>query len=259
MKGGLYIVAGASGAIGRTLCSIIVDRGGIPLLIGRSYEKLREVAHQCNSLKHSQADYRILPDVDFANPAAAGSILQNELQDIKHINGLAYCVGSITLKPVKSCKLNDYLDSYHLNVLGAVELIKASLNGLKNGAAALSATSSIVLFSSVAVQHGFTNHSVISCSKGAIEGLTRSLAAELVTQNIRVNCIAPSLTMESNMSRSMTSNEKIANAIASSHPINRLGLPRDSAEAAAYLLSHDSSWITGTILPVDGGRSSVLK
>lgn len=262
MKGGLYIVAGASGAIGRALCSQILDRGGTPLLIGRSYEKLLDVANECNDrLKNMSIDNtcRIISDIDFANPTVSGPTLLNELKDVKSINGLAYCVGSITLKPIKSCQLNDYLDSYHLNVLGAIELVKASMNGLKHSATGLSTTSSIVLFSSVAVQHGFNNHSVIGSSKGAIEGLTRSLAAELVTNNIRVNCVAPSLTTESYMAKSMTGNEKMASAIAASHPIKRLGLPNDSAAAAAYLLSNDSSWVTGTVLPVDGGRSTILK
>ena len=99
---------------------------------------------------------------------------------------------------------------------------------------------------------------VIGSSKAAIEGLTVSLAAELAPA-IRVNCVAPSLTAGSEMGKAMTENEKIAEAVAAAHPIPRLGLPTDSAEAAAFLLSTTSSWTTGTILPVDGGRSTVLK
>ena len=151
-----------------------------------------------------------------------------------------------------------FRDSYELNVLGAVELIKAALPALKKGGSKED-PSRIVLFFSVAASRGLSNHAVIGSSKAAIEGLTVSLAAELAPA-VRVNCAAPRLTGGgSEMARSMTDNEKMAQAIASAHPLPRLGSPRDSASAAAYLMSSSSSWTTGMVLPVDGGRSSILK
>jgi len=258
---GLYVVAGATGAIGRKLCRNIVERGGTPLLVGRCAEKLSilngELGGNCP----------IVADIDFSSPEEAGKQLASGLKG-ETLNGVAYCVGSITIKSLRGCKTNDFLESYKVNVLGAAETIKASLQGLKKGAATAKAadpsavrgsTGSIVLFSSIAAQRGLANHAVIGANKGAVEGLTVSLAAELAP-SIRVNCVAPSLTGGgSEMAKSMTENEKIAEAVAAAHPLPRLGDPADSADAAAFLLSSLSSWTTGAVLPVDGGRSSILK
>merc|ERR1712232_205283 len=116
---------------------------------------------------------------------------------------------------------------------------------------------SIVLFSSVAATNGLANHAIIGSSKAGVEGLTVSLAAELAP-SIRVNCIAPSLTGNgSEMSKFITDNQAMSEAVAKSHALPRLGDPLDSANAASFLLSSESSWTTGTILPVDGGRSTI--
>lgn len=171
------------------------------------------------------------------------------------MQGLAYAVGDITLKPLRGTKSSDFVNSYNLNVVGGAEAVKACLAGLKKGSN--SNPSSIVFFSSVAATRGLSNHSVIGSSKAAVEGLTVALAAEL-SPSIRVNCVAPSLTNGSEMAKPMTDNEKIAQAVAKTHAIPRLGLPDDSANAASFLLSPDSSWTTGIVLPIDGGRSSVL-
>ena len=118
-----------------------------------------------------------------------------------------------------------------------------------------SSKGSIVLFSTVAVQQGFPNHAIVSSAKGAVEGLTLALAAEYAP-NIRVNCIAPSLT-NSKISNFLLKNEKMAESIAKMHPLRRIGKGEDSASVAKFLLTDESSWITGQIFGVDGGRSSV--
>mmetsp|Transcript_6699 Transcript_6699/g.9805 ORF Transcript_6699/g.9805 Transcript_6699/m.9805 type:complete len:249 (+) Transcript_6699:201-947(+) len=246
---GLYVVAGASGAIGRVICHNILNRGGTPLLVGRSAHKLNELKEELGG------DCPVLFDIDFNFPEEAGEKISSELKGEK-LKGLAYAVGSITLKSIRGCKANDFIESYKLNVVGAAELIKASLPGLKKGSSKED-PASIVLFSSVAARMGLANHGVIGSNKAAIEGLTVSLAAELAP-SIRVNCVAPSLTY-SNMAKIITDNEAMATAVAKAHPLPRLGDPRDSANAASFLLSSESSWITGTIIPVDGGRSALLK
>ena len=142
---GLYVVAGASGAIGKNLCQRIVERGGTPLLVGRSIDKLQKL----NDEIHGKLP--ILSGIDFAEPEAAGKKLSAELKGEK-LSGVAYCVGSITIKSLRGCKAQDFLESYNVNVLGAVETIKASLQGLKK-----SGEGSIVLFSSVAASNGLAN------------------------------------------------------------------------------------------------------
>lgn len=178
---------------------------------------------------HANPDYSFLPDT---------------------IDGLAYCVGAINLKPLLRCSEEDFLEDYRLQVLGAVTAIRSALPALKKSGAA-----SIVLFSSVAVQTGFPFHSLVSASKGAIEGLTRALAAEL-SPSIRVNCIAPSLTDTPLAGSLLNTPEKTA-AHAQRHPLKKIGEAKDIAAAAAYLLSAESKWVTGQVLKVDGGMSVV--
>ena len=141
------------------------------------------------------------------------------------------------------------MQSFNLNLVSAAEIIKALADNLKKN------KGSIVLFSTVAVKQGFPNHAIVSSAKGAVEGLTLALAAEFAP-NIRVNCIAPSLT-KSKISEFILKNEKMAESIAKMHPLKRVGEGSDSSSVAKFLLSEESSWITGQIFGVDGGRSTV--
>lgn len=159
------------------------------------------------------------------------------------------CVGSIDLKPFKRASAEDFEKTYALNTMGAIKILQAGEVALKKG------EGSVLLFSTVAVQMGFPNHTIIAAAKGALEALTTSLAAEWAPK-VRVNCIAPSL-MDTGIAKPMTSSEQMAQAIAKLHPIPRLGQPEDAANLGALLLSDNAGWITGQILHVDGGRSSV--
>ena len=141
------------------------------------------------------------------------------------------------------------MQSFNLNLVSAAEIIKVLADNLKQN------KGSIVMFSTVAVKQGFPNHAIVSSAKGAVEGLTLALAAEFAP-NIRVNCIAPSLT-KSKISEFILKNEKMADSIAKMHPLKRVGEGNDSSSAAKFLLSEESSWITGQIFGVDGRRSTV--
>jgi NAD(P)-dependent dehydrogenase (short-subunit alcohol dehydrogenase family) len=163
--------------------------------------------------------------------------------------GLAYCVGSIALKPLKRVTEADMLSAFRLNALGAMLAVQAAQDTLAAGKGA------VVLFSSIAARAGFTNHAAIAAAKGAVEGLTVALAAELAPA-IRINCIAPSLT-RSTMAAPLLANAQMADAIAKQHPIPRLGEGEDAAALADFLLSEQAGWITGQIMAVDGGRSTV--
>ncbi len=166
------------------------------------------------------------------------------------LDGLAYCPGNIRLRPFHRIKPAEFMADYELQLIGAVKVIQAVLPRLKKADKA-----SVVLFSTVAVQSGFNFHSLVGASKGAVEGLTRSLAAELAPA-IRVNCIAPSLT-DTPLAEALLNSDAKREANAKRHPLQRVGQSEDIAEMAAFLLGDKSTWITGQIIHVDGGMSSV--
>ena len=168
----------------------------------------------------------------------------------EQLDGLVYCPGAINLKPFARIKEEDFINDFKLQVTGAIKIIQACLPKLKNSSAA-----SIVLFSTVAVKMGFNFHSIVSTSKGAIEGLTKALSAEFAP-TIRVNCIAPSIT-QTPLAASILSTEEKIEANAQRHPLKKVGSPDDIANAAAYLLSNESNWVTGQVLHIDGGMSSI--
>lgn len=166
------------------------------------------------------------------------------------LDGLVYCPGAINLKPFGRLSETDFLNDYKLQVSGAVKIIQQCLPALKKAE-----QSSIVLFSTVAVQTGFNFHSLVSSSKGAIEGLTRALAAELAPK-IRVNCIAPSITNTPLAQNLLSTQEKIE-ANAQRHPLKKIGTAEDIANAVIFLLGEASGWMTGQVLHIDGGMSAL--
>ncbi|MEO7263639.1 MAG: SDR family oxidoreductase [Ferruginibacter sp.] len=166
------------------------------------------------------------------------------------LSGFVYCPGSINLRPFERIKPADFETDYKLQVIGAIKLIQLVLSKLKK-----SQNASIIVFSTVAVQTGLPYHSQVSVSKGAIEGLTRALAAEFAP-SIRVNCIAPSLT-DTPLAASLLNTQQKKETNAVRHPLKRIGTTEDIANMAAFLLSAKGSWITGQILHVDGGMSCI--
>lgn len=166
------------------------------------------------------------------------------------IHGLVYCPGSIQLKPFNRVKPADFIADYTLQVTGAVAVLQAALPALK-----AAGNASIVLYSTLAVQTGLPFHSLVAASKGAIEGITKALAAELAPA-IRVNCIAPSLT-DTPLAAGLLNTPEKRDANALRHPLKRLGTAADIAHLTLYLLNPHSGWMTGQVLHLDGGMSTL--
>ncbi len=178
--------------------------------------------------------------------------MSNELDELPaELHGLVYCPGTINLKPFQGLKEKDFQDDFNLNVLGAVRVLQAALKKLRSAKGA-----SVVLFSTVAAQLGLNYHTSIAAAKGALEGMGKSLAAEFASKKIRVNLVAPSLT-DTPLAKNLLSSDDKREASDQRHPMGRFGQPEDIAQAALFLLSDDSSWITGQVLHIDGGLSTL--
>ena len=233
-----YLIFGATGSVGSNLAIQLSQANKEIHLIGRNDVELEKLSSELG------CDYTvldILSDDIYEN-------LQKNFEDID-LAGIAYCIGSIDLKPLEKTNKEDFQKCLKLNFFPIVEVIKVFKDNLKKN------KGSIVLFSTVAAQRGFTNHSIIASVKGAIEGLTVSLAAEFAP-DIKVNCIAPSLT-NSKMAEPILKNKIVTEGIAKAHPLKRIGEGKDTAAMAKFLLTEESSWITGQIIGVDGGRSTL--
>jgi len=223
-------IVGASSGIGKALTQILHEEGH---KVYGTYLK--------NHVQDNGAIYRKL------------NVLEEGIEPgflPEKLDGLVYCPGSINLKPFHRIKPDAFVSDFELQVIGAIKIIQSVMPNLK-----AAENPSIVLFSTVAVQQGFNFHSQVATSKGALEGLTRALAAEFAP-NIRVNAIAPSLTNTPLAGKLLSTDEKVEQNN-ERHPMKRIGEPLDIAQMASFLLSDKSSWVTGQILKVDGGMSSL--
>ncbi|HET8859075.1 SDR family oxidoreductase [Marivirga sp.] len=225
------LIVGASSGIGLSLAKKLQEKGANLILASRNKPDL---------------------DGDFQYIKLDVLDMNDELKDLPDtLHGLAYCPGSINLKPFQSIKENDYINDFRLNTVGAAMVIQQSLKALRNAKG-----SSIVLFSTVAANTGLSFHASIASAKGALQGFGLSLAAELASKQIRVNMIAPSLT-DTPLAENLLSNDDKKEASNKRHPIGRYGKAEDISNAATFLLDSENSWITGQILGVDGGMEKI--
>jgi NAD(P)-dependent dehydrogenase (short-subunit alcohol dehydrogenase family) len=226
-----YLIIGASSGIGEAVAFLLSQNSNV-------------FGTYCNNQPHLPQQNTSYNYLNVLNDNYDLSFLPD------HLDGIVYCPGAINLKPFARINPNDFVEDYKLQVLGAIKIIQQCFPKLKNAESA-----SIVLFSTVAVQTGFNFHSIVSSSKGAIEGLTKALSAELAPK-IRVNCIAPSIT-QTPLANSLLSTPEKVEANAQRHPLKKVGTVQDIANATEFLLTNKSAWVTGQIFHIDGGMSTI--
>ncbi len=237
---GLFVVFGGTGGVGSSLARRLAGNGHRVHLVARNPERLAGLATEIGATWTSGdvAD----PDLFERVRSATGDA---------SLDGIAYAVGTIRLKPLGRLTDAEMIEDFIVNALGAARAVRSLLPAL----AASQTGASVLLFSSVAVRQGFSAHASISMAKGAVEGLVSALAAELAPK-VRVNAIAPSL-LDTDLAKVVTANEAMTKAVAGLHPMQRIGTPEDVAALAALLLGDGGSWITGQVIGVDGGRSTL--
>ena len=241
--GGAFLIYGATGGIGAAVARQLAKAGHKLHLLAREPEALATLADELGATftAGDAGEEDVRQTASSAAMGAGGGAIQ----------GLVYAIGTINLKPFTRLTSDDFMRDFSVNALWAAACIRAALPGLQ----AAPGSPGIVLFSTVAVAQGFAAHASVAMAKGAVEGLTLALAAELAPK-IRVNCIAPSLT-RTRLAARLVASAPMADAIADMHALKRLGTGEDMAPLAALLASEAGSWITGQIIGVDGGRSAL--
>ncbi len=223
------LLIGGSHGIGYALAKNLLENNYVVYIASRTKEKLDdlEVTHIPFDASAETLDLGTLPE---------------------QLDGFVYLPGSINLKPFKMLSLDTFQEDMELNFFGLIKVLKKVMPLMAKG-------SSLVFYSTVAVGTGMPFHTSVAAAKGALEGFTKSLAAEYAP-NIRVNCVAPSL-VDTPLAERLLNNDKKREMMAERHPLKRFGNPEDIANLTAFLLGDNSSWITGQIIGVDGGLSTL--
>lgn len=229
------LVAGGSTGIGLAVVKQLTDAGAAVYVLSRT--AAAEWSPEVHHIPYDVLRDELLP----------AGFLPSQL------DGLLYAVGSIDLRPFQRFTHEDMLRDYRLHVTGAAMIIQQAMVSLKR-----SGSASIVLISSVAATVGMGFHTSVAAAKGAVNGMTLSLAAELAPHKIRVNAVAPSLT-DTPLAAKLLSDDKRRESAAQRHPLGRIGRPEDIAAGICFLLSDESSWVTGQIIGIDGGLGHLSK
>ena len=217
------VIVGGSRGIGKEIINQLVDDN---MIINLSRNK-PELTH--TNLSHYNID-----------------ILTSDLPDLEDVSSVIYCPGSINLKPIGRISLDEFREDFEINVVGAVKIIQKYLPSLKK-----STNASILLFSTVATKLGMPYHSTVAASKSAIDGLVKTLGAELAPK-IRVNAIAPTIT-KTDLASKLLRNEKVIENMIERHPLKKILMPEEVAKMAKFLISTDASSISGQIFNLDAG------
>jgi len=225
-----YLVIGGSSGIGKEISELLSNEN---IVFSTSRNEINESNENIKHIKYDVLEDELDPE-----------LLPNQ------IDGFVYCPGTINLRPFRSLKLETFRSDLELNLIGAIKTLQIILPRLQQ-----SPSSSIIFYSTVAVKTGMPFHSSVSSSKSALEGLTKSLAAEFAPK-IRVNCIAPSIVNTPLANKFLNTEDKIEKA-AARHPLNKIGTAKEIAQLTQYLLDEKSKWITGQVINIDGGISSV--
>jgi len=220
-----HLIIGGSGGIGKAIINQLPEGDEIV-----NFSRSRPAVNR--QIEHHEID-----------------VLNDDLPELEGISSIIYCPGSINLKPINSLKIEDFQNDFNVNVIGAVRVIKAYHRDLKRNGG------SIVTFSTVASKIGMPFHSSVAAAKSGVEGLSKSLAAELAPK-VRVNCIAPTVT-DTPLAEHLLRNEKSQESTKDRHPLKRYLQPEEIASMAVYLVSDNAKGITGQVIGIDAGIGSV--
>lgn len=237
----VILVLGANGGLGSSVCRLLVSSGYKVVCAGRNKQQIIDLARELGTIGIT------CDATDFASMA---SCFEETAIEFARLDGVVNAVGSLHLKPAHTTTEEDWMNAIQTNLTSAFACVKY-------GAKAMMANGgSIVLVSSAAAHTGMPNHEAIAAAKGGVSSLSRAAAATYARHNIRVNCVAPGL-MNTNLTRSITTNQAQLEASAQMHPLGRIGTPHDVAPAVEWLLSEKSSWVTGEEIKIDGGLASL--